>query len=205
MARRSDIDWESLQRDYRIGLLSIQMLSEKYSVNRVSISRKAKSESWTRDLSEQVQAAAQAKVDAMIVDNVTSTLHLSYNKDAMMVEVASDFKADIIRKHRKDLAANTQMMNTLVQRLYDQAMQVDTVAQLLDRLKNDDPMAWREMHKVMSLSSHIENLKKITEIHNNIITAERKAYNLDAEDKKALPELEAAIFELEARMKSVAG
>lgn len=60
MARRSDIDWDAIERDYRIGKLTLKELAAKHGVAESSISLKAKQRGWTRDLTEAVKLATKA-------------------------------------------------------------------------------------------------------------------------------------------------
>ena len=197
MGRSSkDIDWEAIERDYRVGVLTIQMLLDKYGVNRVTIHRRAKKYNWTRDLSVQVQAATKAKVNALIVQDATITQQTRNMKDAIEVVSQANINAITIRSHQKDAALIKEIMAELLARLQDQACDADTVKELLERIKAEDPLAYREMYKAMSLSSHVDTLKKITELHATIIKIERQAYNIDTNDKQADPELEAAIKRL---------
>lgn len=60
MARRSNIDWDAIERDYRIGKLTLREMAAKHGVAESSISLKAKQLGWTRDLTEAVKLATKA-------------------------------------------------------------------------------------------------------------------------------------------------
>ena len=55
-AARKTIDWESVERHYRTGLLSIRELGKQFGVSHVAIQKKAKAERWRRDLSAKIRA-----------------------------------------------------------------------------------------------------------------------------------------------------
>jgi hypothetical protein len=44
MGRRNDIDWDAIERDFRLGQFTLRQLAKKYSVEASSISRKAEKE-----------------------------------------------------------------------------------------------------------------------------------------------------------------
>jgi hypothetical protein len=63
MGRRYDIDWRPIEDDYRVGQLSVRMLSTKYGVAPSSITRRAKSRGWSRgDLRRFVRELTRAKL-----------------------------------------------------------------------------------------------------------------------------------------------
>ena len=48
MAERKQVDWESVERDYSAGLLSLREIGDKHNVAHQVIARKAKKEEWAR-------------------------------------------------------------------------------------------------------------------------------------------------------------
>lgn len=68
-------------------------LSRKHGVDKAAISRRAKKEGWTQDLSGVVDRLAEAKVNG-IVNTVDP------QKKAEAVDAAADRKADVIQRHR---------------------------------------------------------------------------------------------------------
>ena len=62
MAERKQVDWESVERDYSAGLLSLREIGAKHGVDEAYIRRKAKTNEWIRDLSKKIQT----KVDNLV-------------------------------------------------------------------------------------------------------------------------------------------
>ena len=58
--RKDQIDWEAIERDYRIGQLSVREIARRHEVEASTITRKAKKETWARDYSEEVKAKTRA-------------------------------------------------------------------------------------------------------------------------------------------------
>ena len=55
-------DWEAIERAYRAGLLSIREIASAHEVSHTAINKRAKRDGWERDLSEKIQAKAEALV-----------------------------------------------------------------------------------------------------------------------------------------------
>ena len=85
-------DWEKIRAEYEVGS-SMGELSRKHGVDKAAISRRAKKEGWTQDLSGAVDRLAEAKVNG-IVNTVDP------QKKAEAVDAAADRKADVIQRHR---------------------------------------------------------------------------------------------------------
>ncbi len=54
MAERKQVDWESVERDYSAGLLSLREIGDKHGVTEGAIRKKAKKEEWVRDLTAKI-------------------------------------------------------------------------------------------------------------------------------------------------------
>ena len=60
--RRSDIDWEAIERDYRVGQLSVRQIAKAHNVAPSAITRRAKKYDWSRDRARDVRARTSAKL-----------------------------------------------------------------------------------------------------------------------------------------------
>lgn len=107
MGRRSDIDWEAVERDYRIGQLSLRQLAAKHEVALSAITRRQKKEGWTRDLSEQVKAQTKARLIELAAKEAHEKGTQSIQADAESVQAAAATNAEIVSGHRKDIQAET--------------------------------------------------------------------------------------------------
>ena len=66
MARKSTVDWELVEVDFRAGIKTLQQLANEYGVTRGRISQVASERGWTRDLKDKINQRAQAKVIAAV-------------------------------------------------------------------------------------------------------------------------------------------
>lgn len=96
-------DWEQIRAEYEAGS-SMGELSRKHGADKAAISRRAKKEGWTQDLSAVVDRLTEAKVNG-IVNTVDP------KKKAEAVDAAAEAKAAVVQRHRdewkqqEDLAA----------------------------------------------------------------------------------------------------
>ncbi len=64
MARRSDIDWEAIEKDYSDGPMSIAAVAEKHGVSRSQLRVRASHHEWPRNRSDQVRIGGSKAVSA---------------------------------------------------------------------------------------------------------------------------------------------
>ena len=108
MARRSDIDWEAVERDYRAGVTSVSAVAEKHGVSLSQVKIRAKRDGWTRDLSSEIRARAKAKVaqidvQALVEQSASESAGKSAKLIKRAIEEASDVAAGVIVRHRADI------------------------------------------------------------------------------------------------------
>lgn len=88
----SRYDWETIRAEYEAGA-TMGELSRRHGADKSAISRRAKKEGWTPDLTEAVNRRAEAKVNG-VVNTVDP------QKRAEAVDCAADRKAAVIVRHR---------------------------------------------------------------------------------------------------------
>lgn len=164
MGRRTDIDWEAIERDYRCGQLSIRQIAERHAVAVSAITRRAKKEQWSRDLSAEVAKRTKAK----LIETALSDAHEIGTESAQVVisgvEAAAQANIEVIRGHRRVIR--------------DETSRADKLAEKIDGLIEDasDPM---EVIKIVQAhESLVRSRAKLIEL-------ERKAFNIDGGEEKA--------------------
>lgn len=159
MARRSDIDWEAVERDYRAGVQTIIAIGKAHGVSDSQIRAKAKSSAWQRDLSAAIEARTQAKISTIDVQElINQSAEQSAGKSATLIrnaiEQASDVAAGIIIKHRSSLRLEHERALS-IEALLDNAMSsavevkdINTVAQTFKMLV-DSKSKLRDQERVV--------------------------------------------------------
>ena len=85
-------DWETIRAEYETGA-TMGGLSRRHGVDKAAISRRARKEAWTQDISGAVDRLAEAKING-IVNSVDP------QKKAAAVDAAAERKASVIREQR---------------------------------------------------------------------------------------------------------
>ena len=167
MARRNDIDWEAVEKDYRAGLLTLREISAKHRISTGQLQVRAKSGSWTRDLSDAIRQKAKEKVSSIDVQQlIEQSAHESAQQSAQTIKNAIDQAADIqtriILDQRGMIGEHIELAKRGVEKL---SAMLDTVAELKDLT------AWTNAQK-----ANVETMSKL-------IDKQRQNYNIDEAEK----------------------
>ena len=60
-------DWERIELDYRAGVKTLRQIAEEHGISHVAITKRAKRDGWTRDLSAKIQSKAEELVTKELV------------------------------------------------------------------------------------------------------------------------------------------
>ena len=142
MAERKQVDWESVERDYSAGLLSLREIAAKYGVDESGIRYKAKRNGWTRDLSKKIEQRTEDKLRKDLLRSELRSEHTISEKE--VIEANAQAIVNIKLGHR----ASIKKVNSLVDSLLDEIetlnesksvenlpMRVDVTKKLMDTLK----------------------------------------------------------------------
>ena len=220
MARRSDIDWEAIEADYRAGALSERKVAEKHGVSYSTLRGKIKAEGWTRDLSRMVEHATKAamiekaKKDAERAAQSAQAEQSAQGIGAEIgarcadkvisgVQATANQRVAVLTRHQEaaragaDLAAS--IINELVQ-VSNQKADLEALAAAIE--KGDNDVAAAEIRKMTSVGSRAATLKTAIEALGKAIDKEREAHGIKPEEEggKGQAELEAHLFALNERL-----
>lgn len=179
--KRPRADWEAIERDYRAGVLSVKEMGRVYGLSDVAIHKRAKKEGWTRDLSFKVQNKVR---DALVRQEMVSAGLPPYDPQTenQIVDNAAAQVVAVIRGHRASIQRLTSVAESLLAELSDQTINREAYAELGELLRSDDPnMQDRRndlYNKIISGSSRIDGIKKLSDTIKNIIQLDRQAYNI---------------------------
>lgn len=170
-------DWESIHNEYRAGQLSNVMLGKKYGVSEGMIRKKAKAENWQKDLAGAVREKVKEKL-------VREEVRAPNARDKEIVEVAANTGADVVRRHRRDIAKGHGLVSMLFQQLESAAMSREDLENLVEEETKDDENGQRrnKLMKAVSLPTHAAVLRDLSTSLKNFIPLERQAFNLDDQE-----------------------
>lgn len=156
--RRRINDWPAIHRDYRTGKYTLRELEDKHGADNALISRKAKKEGWTQDLSKVIRQATDAKLVKALADGIKSEDSNSPQLDAAVVAVVAEMNTNVILGHRK--AAKSAL----------DAMELAQAAVL------SHGKSIKDIREAAVFAGAVESLSRTAK---NVIEIERKAFNLD--------------------------
>lgn len=187
-AKKTRVDWEAVERDYRAGLLSVRELAANAGVSHVAVMKHAKREGWTRDLAAKIKARAE---DLVTSAGVTTPVTAEAKADERAVVEANATAIMRVRlAHRKDIAREREHTNRLLAELEavgDVAPELREAANIAVALATStDPDArkiarWVQdaVNKVADLPGRIASMKMLADTTTKLVTLERQAYSLD--------------------------
>ena len=142
MAERKQVDWESVERDYSAGLLSLREIAAKYGVDESGIRYKAKRNGWTRDLSKKIEQRTEDKLRKDLLRSELRSENTISEKE--VIEANAQAIVNVKLGHRTSI----KKVNSLVESLLDEIetlnesksvenlqMRVDVTKKLMDTLK----------------------------------------------------------------------
>jgi len=184
MGRRSDIDWEKIQRLYVAGRLTLKEISEQCGgVSQSSIRLKAKQLDWQRNLSGAIKERAKAKIaqiDAqeLIEQSAKESAKESAATIKKAIEEAANTQASIVIRHRNEM-----------RKLSEQADRLDKLfCEVLDAVDPTRTEVSEDGSQVVTLN--VGDLLKATQVYKNMVDSkaklidkERQAYGIEDGDE----------------------
>lgn len=177
-------DWEEVQELYRVGVASLRSIAAQHNCTEGAIRKRAKKESWPRDLKAKVRAKAEELVRK---SEVRKTVRKGQEfTEAMQVTAAATLQADIILSHRHDIPAARKLVSKLFTELELQTDGIELLRELGEIMRSEDKSGQDKRNdlynKVISLSGRSTTLKSLVDSLKVMIALEREAFGLaDAE------------------------
>lgn len=149
MTSKRVTDWEKIELEFRAGILTLRELSEKHGVSHVTIHKRAKRDSWVRDIAAKIQARAGDlvnKAEANRVGNKQSAAN-----ERQLIDAGAEAILRVKLGHRTRITRHSELVDKL---------QVE--------LETDEG----------DLASRVDISKKLAETMKTLITLERDAFDI---------------------------
>lgn len=194
MARKKkEVDWISLEVDYRANVKTMRALAQEYGISTARIGQVAEERSWERDLAAKIAAKTQAKLDRTILDTKLDAETSSIKKatENQVIEANSDLRVAIQLGQRRDISRSRTLVMTLLNELELQTGSIGLLEQLAELLydKDSDDLTAAQhsaqdkrmelFNKVISLSGRTGTMKSLADSLKTLVTLERESYGLD--------------------------
>lgn len=182
MAKKKNIDWEGVEREYRAGIRTLRDIAEEYGCTEGAIRKKAKGEDWERDLSAKVAAKAESIVRKAEVRKEVRKSDECVLSDNEQVQVSAQMMADKVINQRQDI----KRARAIVQKLWDMVEaeldQPGEFRQLGEMMANPDENGIDKLndmyHAAIGLPQQIKNAKLLADALKVLIELERKVLRI---------------------------
>lgn len=195
---KKDIDWPSIEADYRSGIKTLRVIAadastEEVKVSEAAIRKHAKACGWERDLGERIALRREAIVRKSEVRKQSA--QVTRIDERREIEVAAQNQADLILQHKEDIGRYQVLCDNLLQELSAQAMsecELSKIAELSLMLEEgaaiepeDIAKRLATFKKLLRLDSRADTFKKLVESKSKLVALERQAFGIrDDEEKK---------------------
>ncbi len=169
MAKKKSIDWESVEKLYKAGQISIREIARRCGCNDKTVREKARKEGWTRDLSEKIRREVRSRL--LRAPHRTAEEEKATEEQVVDAGVAQGVEIELLQ--RKDIQKLNDLVIKLMAELDDDPMKV-YITQFKGAIISSDLNL-----TVAEKSSALSNLANV--LHKKI-ELERQAYNLDSEE-----------------------
>ena len=184
MAKKKQIDWDKIERDYRADVLSIAQISRESGAPSSTIRARAKRLGWSRNLTARIKSKADEIVNQDAIKNAVANIQAS---EEQTIEENARLTAGVRLAHRKDISRARLATVTLLDDLEAMIGQDgrESLAELLKALVDEglieerDSTAIAAYKKATGLSQQIANMQKLADTMTKFVTLERQAWNLD--------------------------
>lgn len=182
MAERKQVDWESVERDYSAGLLSLREIAAKYDTKESSIRYKANQNDWSRDLSKKIEQKTNEKLRKIELRTELRSEKAISEKE--IIEASAQAIVNVKLEHRGDIRKSKRIVNSLFDELEITTDNRELFEQLGEMLRNESDSGQDKLNdiykKVISMPQRIDGVKKLTDALKTMIGLEREAYDIQS-------------------------
>lgn len=176
--KKGATDWESIEKHYRAGVLSLREIAKQHGVTDTAIRKKAKGGEWQRDLTARVAERARAELVRTQVRSANAQDQVRTERE--IVTSAAATVVQVVREHRKDIAAGRGIVALLSAQLLDVAGQRDEFEAVIEEECAGDKTGERrgKLMKAISLPVHAATVRDLSTAMKNLIGLERQAFSI---------------------------
>ena len=179
--KRPPVDWEAVEREYRVGLKTLRQIASDHGVTHGAINKRAKKEGWPRDLSAKVSSKADELVSkALVSKTVSKETAIS---ERVIVEANAAVCANVVLAQHSDLAESAELERKLMGELLVMTDKTDQFRQLGEMLAAPDEFGQDRINDsyfgAISHPQRVKSAKLLMDMRKARIETERKVLRLD--------------------------
>ena len=186
-------DWERIEIDYRAGIKSLREIAGEHGLSDTAIRKRAKRDSWSRDLSAKIKAKSDDMVRRQMVRTEVRTVTRISEQE--VIEANAQAITDIKLNQRKDIVRSRTIAMTLFDEL-EHMIGINAAQDLQDLgelMRSDDDKGRDVLNdiymKAISLPGRVKSMKELSETLKTLIGLERQAFGLDDKDNSPVDSL----------------
>jgi len=173
----SGVDWDSVERDYRIGIKPLRQIAVANGITEGAIRKRAKRDDWTRDLSVRIKEKADQLVrKAEVRAEYAPT-------ERVLVEANAEAIVSVRLEHRKDIKRSRLLSMRLLEELEGQTHGIENFTELGELLRSPDDRGMDKLNemyqKVISLPGRTKTMKDLGDTLKTLVGLERQAFSID--------------------------
>lgn len=178
---RNDVDWQAIERDYRLGQLTVREIARRYGVAPSSITRRAEKETWPRDLTDVIRAKTRAELLRNTKDATPERNTISQHDIAVAVQT----NVQLVREHRKDIGRNRYAVTKLIDELHDAIENIDDIEDdIIEETAGDkDGKRRARMLAAVALPSRAGVAATLASALKTLVPLEREAFNIGGDKR----------------------
>jgi len=180
MTDKKPTDWERVELDYRAGMLTLREMGALHSVSEGAIRKRAKRDSWSRDLNTKIKMRADELVRKEEVRKaVRSETAVS---ETRQVEIGAELLKDIKLGRRQRVTRATALTECLIQELEAITDNRDLFGKLGELMESPDDNGMDKLndayHRVIALQGRIKMNKEVSDTMKTLFALEAQAFGL---------------------------
>ena len=203
MARRSKenaIDWDAIERAYRLGTKSNKQLAAEFQVDPGSIGKRAKAHGWVIDKSKDVEVVT----NSLLIQSASGIPNPNSTPSALEIKAAGQANYEVVMSHRAGLARLAAVKDKMLAHIECAVDEMPSVSEILSYVRKaaaDDDSAGKAMEmlrKAAGRGALVDDLKKVAEIDEKVRKGQREAFGIDRDADKPAFEYESILRKVHA-------
>jgi len=158
MANIKQVDWESVEREYSLGVKSNVEIGSVFNISEASIRARAKKFEWKKDLSAKVRIAAESKLREVNCESKYEDVVNRKLTEKELIESTANIQATVILEEREDVKRLTRICELLEK-------QLETIA--------NDPDSEEDLEKKARIN------KTLIESRDKVFNMRRRNYGIN--------------------------
>lgn len=185
---KPQIDWERIELDYRAAVKTLRQIADEHGISHGAINKRAKRDGWERNLTEKIQAKADALVSkAAVSKEVSKEGRIAENA---VIEANALTQAGVRLAHRADIERARRLCMGMLTELEQQSADPALITEAADILRSTPPEEMTKEKraklaemaaKAGSLQSRSSTMRSLAESLKGLIALERQAFGIREE------------------------